>query len=522
VSVSIDFLSGLYNRHSCYADRLSPDQLTAIHVPTPVETALQKWIKAKRDVVLTGNPGDGKTFLLRRLESEVRAVKGDQILDATAEKDYGTVVARWRKARKAGRPFFLAINHGPLNRLLQLHASTDPMLGEVRRQLDGAVYYGSEPPKAPKDVIVLDLNLRSVLSRGTIEAALDNLLREHNYQECSYFKDETTCGSRNRNALLNPQVRERLVRLLSVAGYTTRHVSMRDLQGFLSYLIFGGASCAELSKHEREGFEFRYYNLCFAGDGELFRAVNELFDPVRTTVPEIDEHLWENTGVFDGWVFVRPPLTPDHYEDAWDQFRAIKRQYYFEHRDGGSLLDLSYEDDRVFQELVSSKGDTDQKYLGTVLEAINRFYCQALPDEQEYLRLWGSQVYDTHTPPVLVSCYRVDRQKFSLDTPQLAPWLREAIEFKPGHLILRYRSEAGETGLRIDRGLWKALMLARRGIPMGLRSPQYSQLLQSLMTRLHRHEAQAVEIQNVVVFNSVRDRVHEVSVDRTKGRYIAR
>ena len=519
---SIDFLSGLYNRHSCYADRLTAEELDAIHVPTPIETSLRKWIKSKKDLVLTGNPGDGKTFLLRRLADEIASVKGDQILDATAEKDYLTVVTRWRKARKAGRPFFLAINQGPLNRLLQLHGERDPVLQEVQRQLLEAVYYGGSVPKSPQGVLVLDLNLRSVLSGGIIQGALDNILREQYFQTCSYFTDDTSCGARNRQALLNPQVRERLVRLLSAAGHTTRHISMRDLQGFLSYLVFGGASCAELTKHEREGFEFRYFNLCFSGDGELFKAINDIFDPVRTTLPEVDEQLWENTGIYDGWTFNRPPITPDHYDDAWDQFTAIKRQYFFEHRDGGDLLESSNQDDRAFQELVTSQEGAEKKHLGTILQAINRFYCQTVQDEQDYLRLWGAQEYDTHTPPVLVSCYRVARQKFSLDTPQLAPWLRDAIDFKPGHILLRYRSNGGGADLRIDRGLWKALMLARRGIPMALRSPQYSQLLQAFMTRLHRYEAKPAEIQSALIFNVVRDRTHEVTIDRTKGRYIIR
>ena len=34
MTVTTDFLSGLYNRESCYADRLTAEQLDAIHVPT--------------------------------------------------------------------------------------------------------------------------------------------------------------------------------------------------------------------------------------------------------------------------------------------------------------------------------------------------------------------------------------------------------------------------------------------------------------------------------------------------------
>jgi predicted ATP-dependent serine protease len=97
VPVDIEFLSGLYNRHSCYAERLSGDQLDAIHVNTGVEEALRKWILEKRDIVITGNPGDGKTFLLIRLQAEIAAVNGEQILDATSEKDYAAIVLRWQK-----------------------------------------------------------------------------------------------------------------------------------------------------------------------------------------------------------------------------------------------------------------------------------------------------------------------------------------------------------------------------------------------------------------------------------------
>ena len=305
--VTIDFLSGLYNRHSCYADRLTPEQLEAIQVATPVEAALRKWIRSKNDVVLTGSPGDGKTFLLRRMSEEIDRIKGDRILDATSEKDYAAIVDRWRAARKKKRPFFLAINHGPLNRMLQLHAMGDPVLQEVKRQLNESLYYGDEVPRTPKRVVVLDLNLRSVLAPQIIEDTLNNLLRDQHYAENPFFSDDANDVTRNRRALANSQVRERLVHLLSVAGHTTRHISMRDLQGFLAYVLFGGATSAEVIKQEAR-LTARYFNLCFSGQGELFDAVKEIFDPVRMTVPEIDENLWENSGVYDGWIFTRPAL----------------------------------------------------------------------------------------------------------------------------------------------------------------------------------------------------------------------
>src|SRR5205807_2472410 len=66
MSPDVDFFAGLYNRQSCYADRLSEEQLQSIHVLTPLEDALRKWLQQGKDLVLAGNPGDGKTHFFRR------------------------------------------------------------------------------------------------------------------------------------------------------------------------------------------------------------------------------------------------------------------------------------------------------------------------------------------------------------------------------------------------------------------------------------------------------------------------
>ena len=90
------------------------------------------------------------------------------------------------------------------------------------------------------------------------------------------------------------------------ASYAGRHVSMRDLQGFLSYMLLGGRLVREMLKNPSDR-DYRYFNLCFEGEGELFEAVRDVFLPERATTPEVDEHLWENTGVRDGWFFDKSP-----------------------------------------------------------------------------------------------------------------------------------------------------------------------------------------------------------------------
>jgi hypothetical protein len=518
--VSVDFLSSLYNRSSCYADRLTPEEIDAINVPTVLEEAVRKWLLAKKDVVLLGNPGDGKTHLLSRLRDVLKRVKADVVLDATAEQDYARIVRRWKAASAARRPFGLAINQGPLNQLLLEQSHRVPQLAELADQLRTLLYY-DEVPTTPKKVFAVDLNLRSVLTPEIIHYALQNLLKPELLDSCpECFADDTTDVALNRRALTHPQVKDRLVKLLVAASYSGRHVSMRDLQGFLSYVLFGGRTVRQIVK-EPSNRDFRYFNRCFQGVGELFDAVRDVFEPERATVPELDEHLWENTGVRDGWLFDRPPLTPDHVVDAWDQFTTLKRQYYFEHEDGEKLLGLRREDGGASLAAVIAGGAAGvERNLPAVLKAINIFFCPERHEDGMHLRLWGAQHYDGHTARVLASCYHISKDKFALQLPKLAPWLTEAVDYSPDHILLRYRGKSARPiGLRIDHGLWRALMLAGRGLPFSLRSPQHSQALQTFLARLYPLEATQQSLDNVYLFNVGSNRVSRVMVDRQNGVY---
>jgi hypothetical protein len=519
MSVTVDFLSGLYNKHSCYADRLTPEQLEAIHIATGLEDSLRKWLLAKKDIVLLGNPGDGKTHLFRRLEPTIGKVNADVVLDATAEKDYDRIVRRWKTASQKNRPFCLAINQGPLNQMLALKADSSNPLQEVREQLRSLIYY-DDPPSKPRKVFVVDLNLRSVLTKEIISNALTNLLQDKILDSCQdTFTDDTSDAFLNRRALLHSQVQERIARLLHLASYSGRHISMRDLQGFLSFMLLGGRTVSEMHR-DPSNRDFRYFNLCFEGEGELFDAVRDVFQPERATSPEIDEHLWENTGVRNGWLYDRPPLTPDHLDDAWEQFMTLKRQYFFEHEDGEKLLSLNRDDDAKFFEAVGSGGASTDRHLPRVLQAINAFFCPDKAEEGQSLRLWGAQQYDGHSPRVLVSCYQIPKDKFTLQVPKLAPWLDEAMAYRPDHLLLRYKGPSAKpVGLRIDRGLWRALSLAAKGLPIGLRSPEYSRSVQSFITQLYRIEAAPQAVENVYIYNLNSNRITRVMVDRHQGVY---
>ena len=62
----LGFCKKLYNGKNCYSDHMSEEELGLIHISSNVENIILNLLKANKIVFLTGNPGDGKTFLIKK------------------------------------------------------------------------------------------------------------------------------------------------------------------------------------------------------------------------------------------------------------------------------------------------------------------------------------------------------------------------------------------------------------------------------------------------------------------------
>jgi len=518
--IGVRFIQQLYNHRSCYADRLTDEQLAAIHVETPLESFIIDQLRAGKDVILTGNPGDGKTHLIMKLQSALKAIGAEQHADATAEESYDVLLDIWRKARKRKKPFCLAINEWPLLEFIRAHSSAFKPLVEVREQIENGIVYGASADT--QSVVVVDLNNRNLVSLDVFKKLLSTLTDDRFYPECRSCPAQRTCDvPRARRALAEPRVRERLFRVLELVTKRGHHVTMRDLQGFVAFLLTGGRSCEQLVAQEHEKNPRPYFNLAFEGDSALFDAVREVFDPARVTHPLYDDQLWSGGLKVEGWTPLGPPSPPPSKSpnDPIDSMRSAKRRFFFEHEDGEKLVQLLPQDERKFYEALSAAPEHGQRVVRDLLRLINRFF-DARDEDDSVLRLWSRHRYDARWSPTYVSVRSVPADRFRLEVPRLPKSTAKAFTYQPDHVVLAaYRKDERVARLTVDLGLYRTLYDAQRGLPMALRSAEVLKRIDVFFNELSRAFRAQHDIEDVHIKNFETGEDLKFKVDRRHKRF---
>ena len=517
--VGVAFVQQLYNHRSCYADRLNRDQLDAIHVSTKLEKFVLDRLSAGKDVVLTGNPGDGKTHLIMKLAAELEAVGAVFHTDATAEESYDTIISDWQVARAARKPFCLAINEWPLLEMIRAYSDRFAPLAEVSGQVDRAVVYDAAPPATDPTVVVVDLNHRTLVDRSILNPVLTTLTADRFYPECPSCPARETCDvPRARRALTQDRVRERLFQLLELVAKRGHHVTMRDLQGFVAYLITGGRSCEQLVSAMEP---LPYFAAAYEGSSDLFEVVRVAFDPARVTHPLYDEGLWSGGIGAAGWLPGSPEPLPASAvpDDPMTAMRQAKRRFFFEHVEGARLLSLVPQDERFFYDMLAAAGTQGEQVVRRLVGLLNRFF-----DPQERtdnaLRLWSRHRYDARWSPAYVSVRQILADQFTVLKPRLSSLVEDALAYVADHLLLQAASDDGvPVQLRVDLALVSTLFDAQRGLPLALRSPEIIKRIDVFFNELARgfHADRAVE--DVHIKNFENGAELRFKVDRRNARY---
>ena len=66
---NLDYIKKLYKGKNCYSDHMHSDELGILHIASNVEGIIESLVSNGKIVFITGNPGDGKTFIIKILMS---------------------------------------------------------------------------------------------------------------------------------------------------------------------------------------------------------------------------------------------------------------------------------------------------------------------------------------------------------------------------------------------------------------------------------------------------------------------
>ena len=446
------------------AEALTEEEFDRLHIEGRIEQFLVDQVRAGRSTVVTGNAGDGKTHLLRRVRRDLESAGAVVVEDVTAEMrgdDTAPILEKWSKAIETGRPFCLAANEYPLYQL-RMADPTAPHLAEVERQFRQRLAYGDVPRSCPGTVVVIDLSLRNPLGAELFDALLDKMLGDDGLK-AALDRPESSVARRNVELLSQARVRERLRALadrLVAFGYRT---TVRELWILFARMVFGRGGS------EHHGMDW-YSEAMFARDDRFdLTETLQAVDPAGCSHPIWDAALDARAPeVRSGWV-VRPPVPAPHPTLAWEDFAALKRRFFFEHEKGDEVFDLADTDVREFEELLNGGKEFQSTLVARLVDSINAAYCpRPFDSRDQHLYLWSGHRFHEQPSRSFVAVERVATEEFVTELPRLPDALDECFDYRADHIALTADGHPDRPRLRIDFPLWRTLRRLARGLPRKL------------------------------------------------------
>ncbi len=459
----------LYKSITSCSDHHTDRVIEQIHIPTPVDDAIVLGANENKVVIVTGNPGDGKTHLIRRVRDQFpKGLRQDAVKTDANELEDADIVEAIGSALEKRRGLILAINEGILLEICEKHRERLPWAADLADRILRPFIYGEDTAPGRSKIVLLDLNLRNCLGPTVARAALTKLL-----DMVEDDKDSSSSMAENTKRLRHPAVQERVLHLLGSIGQTGFHATMRELLGFLSYLIAGGVEAEQESPHYAQ-------NAFGLGQGALFDRVREL-DPIRMPMPFLDDALWNCTDTPADWEVT----DPGEYRQPNDRdaFICRKRRALFEHRKGRDIIRLDQQAvEREFTKLKNSSHSPEQ----AAIHLINNFFKPGATAES--LILWTYHQYSVRPIRHLVSRQAVRAQDLRVAVPRLPQALAKAFrDFQPDHVVLHHKDMSPAEGLVIDRRLVRMLKEGDRSMGLGSRNLEAQKKVASFFDRLARH-----------------------------------
>lgn len=464
-SDQVQFYRNFYKNGSSYSDSTELPILKTIHVRTKLDEAILNAIRDGKDLVLTGNPGDGKTHLLRILEEDIKEInsKIEPVFDAsTLTTD--TIIEKWNEAKNNKVPFVIAINASILYELTQSSKKNLPLtVQEAYQQFESGIVCGEIPNFDNHGVVVFNLGLRSALASEVVSRVIDQMTNEKIFKDCTDCPFYNVCGFRSHARIIgNSRFRERIQKVFNRIELVGLHVTIRDLQAFFSYLIFWNHTCKNVV-HESECDRYRIENLIYVeGKGNLFKAIRTVFDPATISMPDLDEQLVVGDFAIDAWIpDTSEPLSAIDV-NSLPEFNRRKRAFYFFHKDGEKLLENTKRSSVAgFESFLHLP---EKKQLREILAKLRTFIGDRRGSENDAFPVWRGFRFDNSPRRMIISMGDVRRSDFSIITPRLLPSMEKGLSTVNNYVWIR-ENHSGKI-LKIDFPMFKLLEYSEQKVPI--------------------------------------------------------
>ena len=472
---NLDFVRKLYNGKNCYSDHMSDNDLSMIHIGSKVEDIIIDLLRTNKIVFLTGNPGDGKTFLIKKHEDEIKEINAFIETDINRVANYEEVAIAVIDCYKNGRAAVIAVNEYQFYQLCKYIKAISPDIYEETMSVKKACIIYDLPGIQLKRIAVIDLNERSLLDK---DRALTSEIVDKIY---NLLKAEEITNDRlrkNLEAFAVPEIRNQVIRLIEMATTSCEHFAVRDILGAISFML---TACTT-----DEYADMPYYDAIFESSNCLLQTVQQ-FDPIYLSMATLDESLW-NGNVLTDWYLDTPSEWPNSskYVDSVDQaiicFKTVKRKYYFENMGGAELANLQPDEIKRCSEVFTSFETKKRVIKERIIKSINKLFLPTSEDKK-MLRIWTTHRYDYSTDiSTAVSSRYVDANELELQMPRPNEWLK-GMEYVPNHILLKPKGRT-EPELVLDMDFLRTLDAIENGYPVGLLAPQYEQTAARFLRQL--------------------------------------
>ena len=510
-----DYIQGTYRGANAYADSLSDGILKKIHIETALDKAVSNAIAKNKSIVLTGNPGDGKTHLLRILSTKIKKASSKAIVELDAsEKLNENLVKSWKKAVRNKVPFCIAINEAVLFELAQNNPEFDEVV-EAQRQVEEAIVYLERGAKASgrsrSSVVVFDLSRRNVLSSNVVQAVLSKFCSAKYPSACESIFEIVDHAELMKSELFQ----KRLQVLFDRISRRRFHCTLRELQGFVGFLLGKGLSVEDLAEITGNSENF-LTELIFSGEGALFDALRDGFDPKKICHPILDTRIVTNEIKSNKWHPEEAELFHSAEVDDVSQIERRRRRFYFFNDDGIKLLEIANDADTAFSELLNSKNERD--VLRELIPKINSaFHFKHANDE---VRVWKSHRYDHETERMLYSTFAVKRRELEVLYPNLSPTMGTAFQYLTDHLVIQIKGEP-QTRLLIDFEMYQFLCRTEFGSSVVTVSNHLTRRLWQFMERLSVKAPRDETELDAKILDLQTGELMEVVIDTEESRYLS-